>query len=195
MAKDWKSYERVIGAIFTKIYYPDETGEFRRTGALVQSGKREEKVIPGDLAALRHSYGGVLELDRSFPFSLECKTWKDIKHFFVGLYAAESEMWDWIEQATDDASHIQLTPLVIFKLYRTNNVCMLLATDFSKLKEMFGEPDINYYFLRRFIKKLDANKPRLLIFLLLSDFIEWIDWDIYRLKDTSRFIRSYIDKS
>jgi hypothetical protein len=185
------AYERDIAAIFTEVYYPDGGGEFRRVPL---SGGWDKRVAPGDIIPLKAYKSGEYVFDKSFPFSIECKNYRDenVKHFFSGLYSAESIIYSWASQALNDSRLANKIPLVVFKLYRAKNIIMIHGHDFGKLTEIFGI--IN----KKQFKLVKTNEKGMyistLVFLLLSDFTEWIDWDVYRLKDASRFIRSYIDK-
>ncbi len=189
------AYERKIAELFTKAYYPDGDGEVRR---VPMSGAWDKRSTPGDLIAFKFRYkrriNDEMIIDISFPLVVECKNWKDVKHFFTGLYGAESAIFDWMKQAEMDAQPTNRIPLVVFKLYRQSNIGMLRATDFTRLKELFGEPDFKYYFLRRYSAKFaDAiddfiHYPDLLVFFLLEDFLEWIDWSHFKIQ---KYIRSY----
>jgi len=189
MAKDWKGFEREVARLLTVVYYPDGDGEFRR---VPQSGGWDKKVVTGDIMALKKTYEDSFVFDVTFPFSVECKTHRDIKHFFSGLYSKDSELFQWMQQAEDDCRHIpNRRPIVTFRLYRQKIVSMLKAEDFSKLKEMFGEPKFKYYFLRKYPTEFEENFDiNLLVLCLFSDFVEWIDWGIYKMK----YIRSMVRK-
>lgn len=183
------AYERKIAELFTKAYYPDGDGEIRR---VPMSGAWDKRSLPSDLCAWKYTLKASSEMicDTSFPLVVECKDWKDCKHFFTGLYGDESAIFDWVRQAEMDAKPTERIPLVVFKLYRQNNVGILKATDFSKFKELFGDPGFKYYFLRRCV--FDTNElieyPNLLVFFLLDDFLEWVDWSHFKIQ---RYIRSY----
>ncbi|GAG44752.1 unnamed protein product, partial [marine sediment metagenome] len=114
----------------------------------------------------------------------------NVKHFFSGLYSAESVIFEWMDQSITDAALFDKMPLVVFRLFRQKSIAMLRATDFHKLKEMFGEPGFKYYFLRKYPVDVEENvKPNLLVFILLKDFISWIDWEIFKISKSS-YIRS-----
>jgi len=193
MSKTWKAYERDTGKTFTKAYYPSEDGEFRRTSAFAQSGGWGKGMAGGDLVALKYGIGDEMFIDKSFPFSLECKNWqeKNVKHFFSGLYSAESVIFDWMDQSIADAEKFNKMPLVVFRLFRQKSIAMLRATDFSKLKELFGEPEFKYYSLRRYSQ--ESSPADYLIFILLKDFIDFIDWEVYKFSGR-QFIRSVVKK-
>lgn len=180
------SYERVIAKLFTKQYYPNGDGEFKRVPL---SGGWDKRVAPGDLMALKHTVadciGQCLEeqsmvIDRSFPFSIECKNYRDenVKHFFSGLYSNQSQMFDWLRQAELDASLSKKLPLVIFKLYGTSNIVMTNYDSFHACGMIFGQFTGDYFRLtltdNRGVYKLNAT------FFLLSDMFEWIDWEYYK---------------
>jgi hypothetical protein len=188
------AYERKIAELFTKAYYPDEDGEIRR---VPMSGAWDKRSTPGDLIAFKYRLKGSDEMiiDTSFPLVVECKDWKDVKHFFTGLYGNESAIFDWMRQAELDAKPTGKIPFVSFKLYRQANIGILRATDFSRLKELFGEPEFKYYFLRRYPSRKVPDDledcidyPDLLVFFLLDDFLEWIDWSHFKVQ---RYIRSW----
>ena len=167
-----------------------DDGEFRR---VPKSGGWDKRLVSGDIMGLKRNSleEEDFSIDTSFPFSVECKNWRDenVKHFVSGLYSADSQMFEWMEQAVDDIIHTKKIPMVIFKLFRTENIFILRAEDFSKIKESFGEPDFKLFLLRRY--NFETNwKSNSLVFGLLDNLIEWIDWDVYKMK---RFIRSFKD--
>lgn len=186
------AYELVIAKLFTETYYPAEDGEFRRVPL---SGGWDKRAAPGDLVALKYvdTEGEEMVIDRSFPFSVECKTWKDenVKHFFSGLYSEESIFFDWIRQACADSSPVRKTPLVVFKLYRTENIAMLVSTDFYQLASLFGNFVGKIYNIEKIMSKNEKEIPQKLVFVLLKDFLEWIDWEVYKLSDKVRSIKSF----
>jgi len=181
-------YERKIAAIFTQAYYPMNDGEFRKVPL---SGGWDKSVVSGDILALK--FDRVAEakriFDNSFPLSVECKTWADenVKHFFSGLYSAESELFEWMEQAVYDSRSCEKTPVVVFKLFRTHNIIMIRAHDWYEMKMLFGDFNHKMYFLRRYERESSAD----IVFVLLADFLDWIDWGVYKLVDRSRLIRSF----
>lgn len=192
------AYERVIAGLLAEAYYPEGDGEMRRVPL---SGGFDPRLVPGDLMALKRvsNDSDEMVIDQSFPFSIECKNWNAIGHFFKGLYSNESQLYDWIEQASKDASHAKKMPLVVFKLYRQEHIAMLLDSDFHKITALFGRFSGKIYTLRRYEKgDLPDFDTRLvtddLMFCLLKDFLNWIDWDHYRLVGKVRFIRSIIKK-
>lgn len=194
MSKTWKAFERDTGKTFSLAYYPGNDGEFRRTSAFAQSGGWGKGMAGGDLVATKYGYGEEIFIDKSFPFSIECKNWRQegVKHFFSGLYSAESVIFEWMDQSITDAEKFNKMPLVVFRLFRQKSIAMLVATDFAKLKELFGEPEFKYYFLRRYPAGDEENaKPNLLVFVLLKDFISWIDWEVYKFASRN-FIRSVV---
>ncbi len=89
------AYERMIAKLFTEAYYSAEDGEFRRVPL---SGGWDKRTAPGDLIALKYvdKEGEAMVIDSSFPFSVECKTWRDenVKHFFSGLYSNETVIFE-----------------------------------------------------------------------------------------------------
>lgn len=188
------AFERRVAKILSEAYYPDGTGEFRRVPL---SGGWDKRIVSGDLIPCKfisgdHYEGGEMVVDKSFPFSIECKDWCDIKHFFSGLYSQESAFFDWIKQADDDCRSSKKIPVVMFKLFRQEIVCMLKAEDFSKLTDIFGAViDYKYYFLRRYPvmrNHTEMAESNLLVFLLLKDFLGWIDLDFFRMR---QYIRSF----
>lgn len=193
MSKAWKAYERETGKTFASVYYPGDDGEFRRTEAFCQSGGWTKGMVGGDLVALKYGLDGEMFIDKSFPFSIECKNWqeKNVKHFFSGLYSAESVIFEWMDQSIADAEKFKKMPLVVFRLFRQKSIAMLRGIDFSKLKELFGEPEFKYYSLRRYFPESSPNDY--LVFILLKDFISWIDWEVYKFSGR-QFIRSVVKK-
>jgi hypothetical protein len=186
------AHERSIAAIFTKAFYEDGDGEFRRTP---MSGGWDKRAAPGDLIPLKFmasqsaqsETGMNAVLDAAFPFSIECKNWKDVKHFFTGLYSAESDIFNWMQQSISDAAPSGKTPVVVFKLYRSENVVLIQARDFNKLREYFGLfPGAVYGATKGGLEGMAV------IFIMLKDFIEWIDWGFYKLQGKARYIRSIV---
>ena len=180
------AYERKVAELFTKHYYSDGDGEFRR---VPMSGAWDKKVAPGDIIPLKRSYGESYTFDEQFPFSIECKNHSDIKHFFSGLYSAESDIWLWMEQSSYDASSAKKIPIVVFKLYRTFDVVFLKKEHIRRLEDLFGELKDRYYIIGRCnITDDEAASATGMVFLLFKDFLEWIDWGHFKVQ---RFIRSY----
>lgn len=184
------SYERAVAEILTKAYYPEGGGVFKRVES--KAGKKGEK--KSDLLSLKYitdptSGEKDLILDRSFPFSIECKNYKEVKPVFCGLYAKDSEIWDWMKQAEDSAQGKM--PLVIFRLFRTMHVVMFNLETWVKLHETFGEFPTRGF---RISQGSPQESTRTLCFFLLSDFLEWVDFGVYRISESTRFIRSLVSK-
>jgi len=183
------SYENRIAKLFTIAYYSEGDGEFRRAP---KSGGWDKRVIPADLVALRRSEGEgemlpldrkakyPMEIDKAFRFSVECKNWKDenVKHFMSGLYSVDSQIFGWMEQAIEDASYSKKTPIVVFKLFGTKDVIEILYPDFAKLSEIFGVFPGKMYIVGSIIPGTEEGKSY--VFALFSDFLEWIDWEVYK---------------
>lgn len=180
------AFERRVAEIFTEAFYPDGDGEIRR---VPMSGAWDKRSSPGDLIAFKYKLRGSEEMiiDTSFPHVVECKDWKDVKHFFSGLYGNESAVFDWMMQADNDAKPTGRIPLVVFKLYRQRVIGMLKTTDFSRLTDLFGEPEAKHYFLKRFTIGTDCYQNRL-VFLLFDEFLDWIDWSHFKIQ---KYIRSW----
>lgn len=182
------SYERFVAGEFTKHYYKYDDGEVKR---VPMSGGWDKRNSPGDLIAFkfRLKSSDEMVIDESFPFVVECKNWKDIKHFFSGLYSNESAIFDWIKQVSDDSVVSKKIPIVIFKLYRQHSISILKSTDFYKLKELFGDPLFKYYIIKRncSFDAVDDNYENSLVFFLLKDFLNWIDWEHFKVQ---KYIRS-----
>lgn len=190
-----KSYahETAVGKIFSQAYYHSGDGLFIRRDSV--GGIRDKKDVPGDLIAFKYLSQDKEEMaiDKSFPFCLECKDWKDenVKHFFSGLYSQESVLWDWMRQSWEDALLSKKMPMVVFKLFRTENLGMLLGKDFYSLGNIFGNFPGKFYVLEK-VEKEDSTFETRMIFFLLKDFVEWIDWENYKFKDRIYSIKSII---
>jgi len=191
-SKKANAYENKIAKLFTAAFYTEEdgslSGEFRRAP---KSGGWDKRLIPADLVALKYTEKpgalplGVkskraVDIDKIFRFSVECKTWadKNVKHFVSGLYSADSGFFVWMEQAIEDASYSKKTPLVVFKLYGVHNVVEILYSDFSILSTFFGNFPGKMYVVGSIIPETKDGKTY--VFALLADFLEWIDWDMYK---------------
>jgi len=192
-----KSYvhERAVGELFTKVYYPHDDGIFLRRDSV--PGIRDKKMVPGDLVAFKYLSKDKEEMaiDKSFPFVIECKSWKDIKQFFSGLYSDESALFSWIEQVYEDSLYAKKIPIVVFKLYRQENIVELRSIDFDQLANLFGNFVGKIYTIEKIMPKKQIVAESIvvyqkLIFVLLEDFLEWIDWDVYKLGANIKFIRS-----
>lgn len=183
------SYERTVSEVLTQAYYPDGGGLFKRVES--KAGKKGEK--KSDLLALKYILDPTsgekdLILDRSFPFSVECKNWKGVKPVFCGLYAKDSEIWDWMKQAEDSAQGKM--PLVVFRLFRTANVAMTNGRTFGQLHANFGIYPKRYFTLWN---QLLPESQTLHLFLL-SEFLDWVDLGVYRISESVRFIRTLAPK-
>jgi hypothetical protein len=180
-------YELVIAEIFTKAFYPDNDGIFRRTPL---SGGWSKSVAPADLIPFKfikaNEHDTEAIIDNDFPFSVECKNHRNIRHFFTGLYASECEFFDWMKQSIEATAINKKMPIVVFRLFRQNDLCILRNEDFVKLQELFGNTGHKDYFLK--------SGEFSLRFFLLKDFLGWIDWHTYKIMGHTRYIRSLIPK-
>ena len=191
------AYERRIRDILTASYYPDGGGEFQRIYSHPIPKKGE---VRGDLKALKYIVTGspldreeerALVLDSSFPFAVECKNYTKVKPLFCGLFASECELWGWMTQAVE-ASEGKM-PLVVYRLFRTADIAVLRSTDFAKFKELFGVYRHECYALTHYSGESGEIESSLFLFLL-KDFLEWVDWGVFRLSSSTRYIRSLIPK-
>lgn len=193
------AHQRWVASLFTPAYYPKGDGEFKSTPG---SGGWDKRAAPGDIIAFKYLNKETKEMgrDKTFPMVIECKDWRDesVKHFFSGLYSEESQLFGWMEQAWEDSLVVKKMPIVIFKLYRTENVAMILSTDFYSLAETFGNfvgkiytiekimPKEQKSYKEKIIERSDVQTTFLmhqeLIFVLLKDFLEWIDWEFFRTR-------------
>jgi len=181
-------HERRIAELFTREYYPDGEGEFRRTPS---SGGWDKRIAPGDIQPFVYlDYKQPeMQLDRSFPFSIECKDWHDdnVKHIFSGLYSKPSQVYEWMEQADNDARASFKMPVVVFKLYRTEDLVMMLMRDWGQLKAYFGIFDSPTYKI--------IGGPEMILFCKLEPWLEWIDWGFYKaLNRRKKYVSSLIPK-
>jgi len=176
------AHQRRVAGIFTLAYYPAGEGLFKSTPG---SGGWDKRAAPGDIIAFKYvsKEKDQMVIDETFPMTIECKDWKDenVKHFFSGLYSDESQLFGWMEQSLGDSFWVKKVPIVVFKLYRTENVAMVMSTDFQQLAKMFGNFVGKIYRLGRTREKgFKADGIGTLVFVLLKDFIQWIDWEIYK---------------
>ena len=197
------SYERVVAKILTAAYYPDGDGRFERILSHPIPAKGETR---GDLVALRYFTTGPddeksLIKDSSWPFTVECKSYRDVRPIFSGLYASETALFDWMQQAAAVAAVDKKTPLVVFKVFRSANVAMLDRRDFARLQEMFGIPGFSFYMVvwrpricKGPIVAAGSEVEKALVFMLLADLLDWIDWGVYKLAGRGQYIRSLLPK-
>lgn len=201
------AYERSVAEIFTKMYYPTGDGEFRR---IPLSGGWDKRAMPGDLVPLRFVDKDTEEMtiDKTFPMTIECKIWKDIKHFFSGLYSSESQLFDWMAQAWEDALIAKKIPVVVFRLFRVENIVMLISTDFNSLTNYFGNFTGKIYSIEKTMlreqqsykeKKVKRSEGEItflmhqkLVFILLKDFLEWIDWEFFKSEKNTGAIQGIL---
>jgi len=182
-------HERRIGKLFDGEWYPDDDGEFRRTPS---SGGWDKRIAPGDIQPFKFmsDKSEEMQLDNSFPFSVECKDWHDdnVKHIFAGLYGKPSQVYDWMEQAEGDAQASGKIPVVIFKLYRTEDLVMMLMRDRARLRELFGIFEHGVYQV--------IGGPEKIIFCRFKPWLEWIDWGFYKaLHRRKGYVTSLVPKS
>jgi hypothetical protein len=184
------SFERDVVKILSAFYYPEGDGCFRRVPL---SGGWDSRVAPGDVIALKKNNAQLdaYVIDPSWPFVVECKNWKSttISHFPTGFYGAESSFFQWMAQCVEAADASGKTPIVVFKIFKYLLV-IIRTVDFSRLQELFGEFDKKRYRLER----IDDNTSVKLEFMMLTDFLKWIDFYIFKVVDTSRRIRSLVKK-
>jgi hypothetical protein len=196
------AYERHVRDILTAAYYPDGGGMFSRIYSHPIPKKGE---VQSDLKAFKYVRSGdplgteekILVVDNSFPFSVECKNYKGVKPLFCGLYSKESEVWSWMRQAV--CARGSKIPLVVFRLFHTADVAVLRSEDFSQLRGTFGLYPYKSYVLTHTFKASGSSEEPIqesLVFLLLKDFLEWIDWGVFRVSSaTQMYIRSLVPKS
>lgn len=193
------AHQRWVADLFTPAYYPAGDGEFKSTPG---SGGWDKRAAPGDVIAFKYLDMETKEMgrDKTFPMVIECKDWRDenVKHFFSGLYSEDSQLFDWMAQAWEDSLVVKKMPIVVFKLFRTENIVMILSTDFYSLAQNFGNfvgkiymiektmPKEQKSYKEKIVERSDAQMTFLMhqemVFVLLKDFIEWIDWEIYKSK-------------
>lgn len=180
-------HQNIVCKIFDGVYYPDGDGEFRSTPA---SGGWDKRIAPGDVQpfVFRSRHSEEMIIDQSFPFSIECKDWKDenVKHIFSGLYSQPSQIYGWLEQSMYDAKASGRIPLVVFKLYRTENIVLMHQTDWAQLRELFGRFGVGTYKV--------MGGPYSIVFALLKDFIKWVDWGWYKYKHSRKNYISSLEK-
>ena len=186
------AYERAVAKVLAAAFYPEGDGVFQRIYSHPIPTKGETR---SDLKALRYitididSGEKALVADSSWPFVVECKNYKDVRHFFSGLYAKDTELFDWMWQATQVAQDEKKMPLVIFKLFRAEHIAMLSAPDFHKLGEIFGTfPTVQFSLVRE-----EPTRWKSLKLVLLRDLLEWIDWGVYKVS-AGKYIRSLVPK-
>lgn len=182
-------HQNMVAKIFDDAYYPEGDGEFRSTPA---SGGWDKRIAPGDIQPFvyRSRKSDEMIIDQSFPFSIECKDWKDenVKHIFSGLYSQPSQIYGWIEQSMGDADASGRIPVVVFKLYRTENVVLMCDLDWGQLRGLFGRFKYPTYKV--------MGGPYTIVFGLLSDFIKWVDWGWYKVKHSrQKYITSIVEKT
>lgn len=191
------AHQRAVAEFFTPAYYPKGDGLFKSTPG---SGGWDKRAAPGDVIAFKYTdkEKNQMVTDETFPMTIECKDWRDenVKHFFSGLYSEESQLFGWMEQSWEDALVVKKVPIVVFKLYRTANIVMLISTDFNSLANYFGNfTGKKYAIEKKMSKEEQSYKEKTvkrsegqitflmhqeLVFILLKDFLEWIDWEIYK---------------
>jgi len=182
------AFRRSVAFAFTEAYYPDGDGEFRKTPDV---GDWDKKVAPGDIIAFRYvdKEKKDMEIDRTFPFSIECKHWATggLKHFFSGLYSAESAMFSWMEQSWGEATPSGRIPIVVFRLFRTKDVIVLSSWDFADIISVFGNFTGKIYTIEKIMpreqkshKKKAIPTHQKFVFILLEGFLDWIDWEVYK---------------
>lgn len=183
-------HELEVGKVFTEAYYPSGDGIFRRTSYL-QAAAWELSLWPGDLVPLKYvTTSQEIAIDKSFPFLVECKNWRrtNVTHIFSSLYAKKSVIYDWMDQAINDAVGTALVPLVVFKLYRKNCV-MLQLSEFHRLANWFGKfPGEYFQIARQSLTDISEN----VFIALLKDFVDWIDWTYYKLSREVRQLKSIV---
>jgi hypothetical protein len=186
------AFEREVGKILTAAYYPDGDGIFQRIYSHPIPKKSE---VRGDLVALKYILvdgGRQLVVDSSWPFAVECKCWKEIKYPFCGLYAQESEIFGWMEQASEVAANEKKMPFVVFRLYRAAIAVMIRGGDHYRLEEMFGEYAKRVYAVTK--RHAGARESTKLVFMLLGDFLDWVDWGVFKLSGYGKYIRTIAPK-
>lgn len=182
------AYERTIAQILTDEFYPDNDGMFQRVYGHPIPVKG---TVKNDLKAMRrYVVDGeeTLVLDASWPFSVECKNYKAVDLPFAGYWKKESDLWSWMAQAEEAAKNKM--PLVVFRLFRTPDFAMINGQTFGQLHALFGYYKKLYYTIWR--QEL-PNSQTLHVFLL-SEFLDWIDWGVFKATHQHKYIHSLIQK-
>ena len=127
--------------------------------------------------------------DKSFPFAIECKNYRVIKPIFSSLYSKDCELWDWMKQSKESAG--DKIPLVVFRLYHGKDIIVISSPSFGRLSELFGSYKKKFFAIKSYEESM--IKETLYLFLL-EDFLEWIDWCVFRAVGASKYIRSLVPK-
>jgi hypothetical protein len=183
------AYERAIAAILSSSFYSGGDGTFQRIQSQPIPAKGQKSA---DVEALRYmEVDGeqVLICDRSWPFSIECKNIRKAKHFFSGLYEKDFEIVSWASQAALVAARDGKVPLLIVRLFRSKDLAVLRAEDYARMAEYFGKPKGRRMELRSIG---DEERAFSFVFLLLEDFLDWVDWEFYKVARFGRYIKSLI---
>lgn len=188
------AYERRIAKILTSVFYPDNDGIFQRIYSHPIPKKGE---VRGDLVSMRRyvvkadpvSPEESLVIDKSFPFTVECKDYKGIKPLFSGLYSKECEIFDWLWQAHEVAVQNKKMPLVVFKIYRGEDLAAIWNRDYVEMTRWFGPFQESSYLVQN--DKLMVHEG--IRIFKLTTFLAWPDWGIYKVGATE-YIKSIMPK-
>lgn len=167
--KDWKEYERNVAKALGAWW----GCEFRRTpssGAWSTQGR-----VFGNKPVASNEFHGdiVAPPEAKFPFSVECKAYKNVE-LYLTLYG-KSPVFDWWEQCLTDSVRVHKWPMLVFK---ENNKKPLVAVS-HKLWEVL--PDLNVRACSTILLSWPSGPLRRSIVIMgLQQFIETLPAKILR---------------
>jgi len=160
------SFERDIVNIFKKEF--EDEGFMRTPHSGATFGKSNRYRMEGIDEGFSHQMTGDLVVPKKFPFSLECKAYKNFE-FHQVLQGENKTLDKWIEQAKDDAEVSEKEMLIVMKFNRKGTYVCTRDLEFSKKDTVLTNYLTNfmYYKERYLIYTLD-------VFLSFKDSIDLI---------------------
>lgn len=143
MAKDWKSYERAVAKTLGTWW----GCVFRRTPSSGAWGKQgQSRFAKRDLDAAGDFHGDIVAPpEANFPFSVECKCYKEVE-IYKAMYG-KSNVWDWWKQCCDDTP-TGMYPMLAMKENMKKPLVAINLACFNALKPRIRAKHVPYIILR-----------------------------------------------
>jgi hypothetical protein len=134
-----KRFETEVSKLLNKMF---DTTEFARTpGSGAWSGGKNALKRQGVANYAVETLRGDLITPEDFPFTVECKHYKDRPSFDKILSGNESTLDKWLSEAEYDASNSNKYPLLIFK---KTHVGMFAVIPINSLPKNFLELNLSF---------------------------------------------------
>jgi hypothetical protein len=129
MAKDWKGFERSIAKMLGEWW----GCTFRRTPSSGAWSKQGQSRFSKGLDAAGDFHGDIVAPPEAhFPFSVECKCYKEVE-LYKALYG-KSNVFDWWQQCLGDSKRVHKLGMLVVKENGKGPLVILSLSSYLKLK-------------------------------------------------------------